>query len=98
MTMSSDGREESRRGLWLVALVGLGLLAMVVWDQLHVRPGARVTAAPPPRAAGVAAAAPATSPADTVAPSPRAVPEAAGDEGSDGQSGADDSMNGQHAM
>jgi hypothetical protein len=99
MTMNGDGGGQSRRGAWLVALVTLGLMAMVAWDQLHVRPGDRGTPAARPAAAGASAVTKAAASADTAAaPSPVVPREASSDAESTGDSGADELPNGQHAM
>jgi hypothetical protein len=96
MTMSGNGNGQSSRGIWMIALATLGLLAMVAWDQLHVRSGGRPVPTP---AARPLAEAPAASPADTAvtisppvppAPTPAVEPE--------GESGPDDSADGRHAI
>lgn len=97
--MSSNRSDNPRRGIWLVALVASTFLALVAWDQLHVRSRGRQAPTPPAATAGLAESpAPARAITVTPAPAPRHRPEAPRSSKPAGDMDPEELEEGQHAI
>lgn len=94
--MSGERSARFPHGLWLVLLAAAGLLAVVAWDQLHLKRSAAPPAAPAQMAAEPPAVSGTPSVPDAAAPPPTPGDSSGG--GSAGETRAEEPTGGQHAM